>query len=393
MSWVPIPNKHDGDGFRSIMSRKDGLQIFGAWVLLLEVASKCEPRGRLVRSNGQPHTAESIARMTGARESDLAKAIAYLSSPDVAWLVRADDCSVEAPAIGPADQKRAHGRLNRALSNGDPVLTPCGILTCRPPACQWCSAILVVQGKGFPSIVAHHLLGYGNPSVDTAVIFVCRSCHGLMETGSICDSEIFSRFGTSWLSRLYDRAAAIGPGQGATQSQVAATSHARAERNGIEGNGTERESTSSRTHAREAAPEPAEDEPGECLEDLKSALEAPSGYPRGHLGGLNQLARPLYDAWRQGWIRLDGTEPKNGAKSMTCSEVMESLAAWKTWWEKSGREVPNATNWIGKGLFLEQAPTWKPKPNGRAEDIRRTAGSRDTDYGPGFDPERGYVER
>ena len=75
LSWVPVPNRHDGDGYRTLIERKDGLALFGAWVLILEVASKCNPRGVLVRDSGQPHTAKSIGRMVGATEHAIQTAI------------------------------------------------------------------------------------------------------------------------------------------------------------------------------------------------------------------------------------------------------------------------------------------------------------------------------
>jgi hypothetical protein len=86
LGWVPVPNKQDGDGFCAIMHHEDGLKIFGAWVLLLQVASKCSPRGTLVRDNGMPHTERTIARMTGAQEGDIYIAMQYLASSDVDWL-------------------------------------------------------------------------------------------------------------------------------------------------------------------------------------------------------------------------------------------------------------------------------------------------------------------
>lgn len=115
-------------------------------------------------------------------------------------------------------------------------------------------------------------------------------------------------------------------------------------------------------------PDTLDEQSGEALERLKSAFEGPSGYPPGHLGGLGgQLASALFGAWKLGWIRPDGTTQPEGGKSMTCSEVLASLDHWKTWWEESGREIPDATNWIGRGRFLEHAPKHKPR---RSEESR-----------------------
>ncbi len=64
MAWVPMPNRHDGDGFTRLMDHPRGLAHFGAWCLLVEVASRCDVRGTLMRRGGEPILADSLARMT-----------------------------------------------------------------------------------------------------------------------------------------------------------------------------------------------------------------------------------------------------------------------------------------------------------------------------------------
>jgi hypothetical protein len=72
LDWVPVPNKMDGDGYTDLITRDNGPALFGIWVLMLQLASKCTPRGSLVREScgpdGQmiqvPHTAETISRIT-----------------------------------------------------------------------------------------------------------------------------------------------------------------------------------------------------------------------------------------------------------------------------------------------------------------------------------------
>lgn len=88
MSWVPVPNKHDGDGFTQLASHPDGPSHFGVWNVLLQVASKCNPRGTLVRQgrHGQktPHDAESISRITRFPVAAIDAAIARLL--EIGWL-------------------------------------------------------------------------------------------------------------------------------------------------------------------------------------------------------------------------------------------------------------------------------------------------------------------
>ncbi len=61
LSWVKIPNRHDGENFTSIMAHPEGSKIFSAFILMVEIASRCVPRGTLIRTNGTPHDGTSMA--------------------------------------------------------------------------------------------------------------------------------------------------------------------------------------------------------------------------------------------------------------------------------------------------------------------------------------------
>ncbi len=86
VSWVPVPNKHDGKGYKRIMRRPDGLKIFACWVLIVQTASKCHPRGTLIDADGQPLTATDISDKTDAPVDEVAKAIEVLMGTDIAWI-------------------------------------------------------------------------------------------------------------------------------------------------------------------------------------------------------------------------------------------------------------------------------------------------------------------
>lgn len=64
MEWVPIPNKQDGDGYTELLDHPRGAAHFGAWCALLQVASRCDPRGTLLRDGGKAHDPASLQRMT-----------------------------------------------------------------------------------------------------------------------------------------------------------------------------------------------------------------------------------------------------------------------------------------------------------------------------------------
>lgn len=78
LDWLPLPNRHDGEAFARLMLRADGPLIFAAWILLLQVASRCETRGTLSRDDGTPLDSESLAIRTRASKTLFDKALPAL---------------------------------------------------------------------------------------------------------------------------------------------------------------------------------------------------------------------------------------------------------------------------------------------------------------------------
>jgi hypothetical protein len=64
LAWIPYPNRLDGDGYTELVDHANGAAHLGAWTTIIQVASRCEPRGVLVRDNGEPHTPLSLARVS-----------------------------------------------------------------------------------------------------------------------------------------------------------------------------------------------------------------------------------------------------------------------------------------------------------------------------------------
>lgn len=64
MAWVPMPNRHDGDGYTRLLDHPNGAAHFGAWCALVEVASRCDIRGTLLGSTGEAIETDSLSRMT-----------------------------------------------------------------------------------------------------------------------------------------------------------------------------------------------------------------------------------------------------------------------------------------------------------------------------------------
>lgn len=84
MMWVPLPIKHDGDGYTELLDHKDGAAHFAAWVTITQVAARCQPRGTLLRDTRQPHDSRSLARMTRIPKEIYDKALPRLVQ--IGWL-------------------------------------------------------------------------------------------------------------------------------------------------------------------------------------------------------------------------------------------------------------------------------------------------------------------
>jgi len=91
MDWVPIPNKHDGDGYALMMDQDDGPALLGAWLAIIQVASKCDKRGTLLRDSGIPHDSASIARQCRFPREVIERAMDFFSDHELGWL-EVSDC-------------------------------------------------------------------------------------------------------------------------------------------------------------------------------------------------------------------------------------------------------------------------------------------------------------
>lgn len=87
LDWVPIPNSMDGDGYTELVEHPNGAAHFGVWIALVEVASRCDPRGTLSRDGAtgvKPHCFDSLARITRLPEKIIREAMPRLLS--IGWV-------------------------------------------------------------------------------------------------------------------------------------------------------------------------------------------------------------------------------------------------------------------------------------------------------------------
>lgn len=85
MEWVPIPNQMDGLGYSMLVSQPNGAAYFGVWIAIVEIASRCHPRGTLVR-DGCTLTPQTLSVMSRMPVEIIEQAIERLLSTEVGWL-------------------------------------------------------------------------------------------------------------------------------------------------------------------------------------------------------------------------------------------------------------------------------------------------------------------
>ncbi len=100
-AWVPIPNKLDNEGYVELVTHPNGAAHLGAWVVTLQVASRCHPRGTLVRRDGHPHAPDSLSLISRIPMGIFAEALPRLVS--LGWLEEIEIAHLSAPKAHPSD--------------------------------------------------------------------------------------------------------------------------------------------------------------------------------------------------------------------------------------------------------------------------------------------------
>lgn len=119
LKWLAVPNKHDGKGYGRVSSSPRAVEVFCAWNLILQVASKMPVRGVLSDEDG-PLAADDLAAMTRFPADIFEAAFAVLTDPKIGWLVHVDAAEA-VEALGrsaveegkPPDDPRRQGSTDR----------------------------------------------------------------------------------------------------------------------------------------------------------------------------------------------------------------------------------------------------------------------------------------
>lgn len=83
--WLPLPNKMDGLGYKRLTLHPRKHEIFSAWILLIQLASKMPERGILENELG-PLDFDDMELLTGFPAKTFKIAIEFLESPKIQWI-------------------------------------------------------------------------------------------------------------------------------------------------------------------------------------------------------------------------------------------------------------------------------------------------------------------
>ena len=215
MAWVPMPNRHDGDGYTQLLNHPRGAAHFGAWCALVEVASRCDVRGTLLRDGAKPHTEASLALMTRIPERVWREALPRLAS--IGWItgygIPQDNAGIPQVAA-PAPQVVAM-ELNGTEWNGkngteDTVSTPVAptLSTKSAQKARYSFTESLWYGISDEQVA---LWAEAYPAVDVEL--------ELRQMGEWCKSngakgkkQNWQRFIVNWLKRTQDRGGSVSKG-------------------------------------------------------------------------------------------------------------------------------------------------------------------------------------
>ena len=86
MHWVAIPNQYKGNGYMTLSELPKAVEIFAAFILIVEVASTMKTRGLLVSDGGLPLTPKHLSKITYYPEHIFKMAFEELVKPEIGWL-------------------------------------------------------------------------------------------------------------------------------------------------------------------------------------------------------------------------------------------------------------------------------------------------------------------
>lgn len=97
-TWVPIPNRFDGASYAELVDHPEGPAHYAVFVGCALIASRCDPRGTLLRGGGEPHSDVSLARILRFPPSVVGAALSRLTQ--VGWIQQVTENGEPIPQEG-----------------------------------------------------------------------------------------------------------------------------------------------------------------------------------------------------------------------------------------------------------------------------------------------------
>ncbi len=84
--YVPLPNRFDTAGYAALLDHAEGERHYGAWCAMVAIASRCTPRGTLIRKDGRPHTPASMSSMTRIKAKTFEALLTRIVGGEIDWI-------------------------------------------------------------------------------------------------------------------------------------------------------------------------------------------------------------------------------------------------------------------------------------------------------------------
>lgn len=123
VSWVAMPNKHDGKGFRRLIREKDGAAMYGAWSLLVQVASKCPVRGVLADLDGALDAVD-LEDKTGIAAQCFERTLKVVVSERIGWMRAITDAGEIEALLAGVTARRTHAARRLPQTPADSASSP-----------------------------------------------------------------------------------------------------------------------------------------------------------------------------------------------------------------------------------------------------------------------------
>ncbi len=138
--WVAMKNKHDGASYRRVAGLPNAVEVFCAWCLLVQIASRMPVRGVLADKDGPLDSADMSAK-TGYPPAIFEAAFEALTHPKIAWLevVKSGESpeisqkTGDSPEKDPNFGKKPAGREGKGIEGKNTVVAPGGAPAIKAP--------------------------------------------------------------------------------------------------------------------------------------------------------------------------------------------------------------------------------------------------------------------